>query len=94
MRKLLFVPFSLVGSVLAGLVAKRLFGRLWSAVDDQSPPQPEHRRATWPKLVGALALEGAVFKAVSGAFDHVMRRVFGRLTGSWPGDESPQPASG
>ena len=94
MKKLLFVPFSLVGGILAGLVSKKLFGRLWGAVDDQSPPQPEHRRATWPKLVGALALEGAVFKAVSGAFDHLMRRVFGRLTGTWPGDDSPQPASG
>ena len=45
MRKLLFVPFSLVGGMLAGLVSKKLFGRLWGAVDDQSPPQPEHRRA-------------------------------------------------
>ena len=94
MKKLLFLPFSLVGGILAGLVSKRLFGRLWSAVDDQSPPQPEHRRATWPKLVVALALEGAVFKAVSGAFDHLMRRLFGRLTGSWPGEDSPQAASG
>jgi len=94
MKKLLFVPFTLVGGILAGLVSKKLFGRLWGAVDDQSPPQPEHRRATWPKLVGALALEGAVFKAVSGAFDHLMPRVFGRLTGTWPGEDSPQPASG
>jgi hypothetical protein len=94
MKKLLFVPFSLVGGVLAGLVSKKLFGRLWGAVDDQSPPQPEQRQATWPKLLGGLALEGAVFKAVSGAFDHLMRRVFGRLTGSWPGEDSPQPVSG
>jgi hypothetical protein len=94
MKKLLFVPFSLIGGILAGLVSKRLFGRLWGAVDEQSPPQPEQRRATWPKLVGALALEGAVFKAVSGAFDHLMRRVFGRLTGSWPGDDAAEPASG
>ncbi|HWC37111.1 MAG TPA: DUF4235 domain-containing protein [Acidimicrobiales bacterium] len=93
MKKIAFLPFSILGSILAGLVAKKLFGRLWSTVDDQSPPQPEERRATWPKLVAGLALEGAVFKAVSGAFDHFMRRVFGRLTGAWPGDESPQPAS-
>ena len=93
MRKLLFLPFSLIGGIVAGLVSKKLFERLWGAVDDQSPPQPEHRGATWPKLVGALALEGAVFKAMSGAFDHLMRRLFGRLTGSWPGEDSPQPAS-
>lgn len=94
MKKILFLPFSFVGGILAGMVAKKVFGRLWGAVDDESPPQPEQRRATWPKLVGALALEGAVFKAVSGAFDHLMRRVFGRLTGSWPGEDSPQPAAG
>lgn len=94
MKKLFFLPFSIVGTILAGLVAKKLFGRLWGAVDDQSPPQPEHRRATWPKLIGALALEGAVFKAVSGAFDHLMRRAFGRLTGTWPGEDSAQAASG
>jgi hypothetical protein len=35
-------------------------------------------------------LEGAVFKAVSGSVDHLMRRLFGRLAGSWPGGDSPE----
>lgn len=87
MKKLFFLPFSVVGGILAGLVSKKLFAQLWGAVDDQNPPQPEHRQASWPKLVGALALEGAVFKAVSGGFDHLMRRLFGRLTGTWPGKD-------
>ena len=44
------------------------------------------------KLIAALLLEGATFRAVRGLFDHGARQAFHRLTGSWPGDERPEPA--
>jgi hypothetical protein len=39
----------------------------------------------------ALALEGAVFRATKGLADHGARRAFARMTGSWPGEEQPEP---
>jgi hypothetical protein len=44
---------------------------------------------SYPKLVAALALEGAIFRAARGLFDHEARRGFARVTGSWPGEQAP-----
>ena len=87
--KLLFVPVSVAGGVLAGLIGKKLFEKLWGVIDDEEPPDPKHRDISFPKMVGALALEGAIFRAVRGMADHASRRSFARVTGSWPGEERP-----
>jgi hypothetical protein len=58
--------------------------------DDQDAPEPHHREISWVKLILALAIEGAVFRAVRGLVDHSARRSFQRVTGSWPGDEAPE----
>jgi hypothetical protein len=89
--KLLFIPFSIIGGLIAGFVGKKLFEQLWGLVDDQEPPDSEHREVSWGKLVAATALEGAVFRATRAAVDHGSRRAFAGLTGSWPGDEEPEP---
>jgi hypothetical protein len=65
---------------------------VWSTIDDYEAPDPEHRNVTLKKLIVALLLEGAIFRAVRGLFDHGARRLFSKLTGSWPGDEHPEPA--
>jgi hypothetical protein len=90
--KLLFIPFSVIGGILAGIVGKKTFQALWGAFDDQEAPDPEHRDIELKKLIPALLLEGAIFRAVRGLFDHGARRAFGKLTGSWPGGEHPEPA--
>ncbi len=87
MLKLLFLPFSVVGGLLAGVLSKRLFGALWRLVDKERPPQPEQRRASVGKLALALALNGAVFRLVRGLADHGARLAFLRLTGRWPGED-------
>jgi Protein of unknown function (DUF4235) len=85
--KLLFKPVSLLAGLLAGLASRKMFARIWAVIDSAGPPRPEERRATWPRLVGALAIEGAIFRLVKGAFDHAAREGFARLTGRWPGEE-------
>jgi len=90
-RKILFLPFSVIGGFIAGKLATALFERLWRMIDksDESP-QPDQRAVKWPKLIAALALEGAIFRAVRGGVDRGSRELFTRLTGSWPGDEEPK----
>lgn len=90
MSKLLFLPVSLGTGILAGILGKRAFETLWSVIDDEEPPQPEHRRAQLGKLALALAIEGALFRLLKGLVDHASRRGFARLTGVWPGEEEPE----
>ena len=89
--KFLFIPFSIGGGLVAGMVGKKIFEAVWGAIDDEEPPEPEHRYIPVGKLAIALALEGALFRMVRGLFDHYSRRGFLQLTGSWPGDEEPEP---
>jgi hypothetical protein len=92
MTKILFWPFSVIGGFIGGKIATSAFERLWGLVDDQESPDPEHRAVKWPKLIAALALEGAIFRAARGAADRGARELFSRLTGSWPGEDAPKPA--
>jgi Protein of unknown function (DUF4235) len=84
-----FAPIGVAAGLVAGLVGKKAFERVWSAIDEEEPPQPEHREFQWPKLIAALAMEGAIFRLAKGLTDHGARRTFWALTGSWPGEEAP-----
>ena len=92
MSKLLFIPFSVIGGILAGVVGKKTFEAIWGAFDDEEAPDPKYRRIPLKKLIPALVLEGAIFRAVRGLFDHGARHAFQKLTGSWPGEEQPEKA--
>ena len=89
--KFLFIPFSVVGGLLAGFVGKKLFEQVWGVIDSEEPPEPEHRDASWGKVVAAAALEGAVFRATRAVVDRGSRRAFAGVTGTWPGEERPEP---
>jgi hypothetical protein len=91
MSKVLFIPFGVVGGLLAGFLGKKVFDGVWGIVDNEEPPEPEHREVTWGKLILANALQGAIFRTVRAAADHGARRAFARVTGTWPGEEAPEP---
>jgi hypothetical protein len=83
--KLVFTPVRILAGLLAGLLGKRIFERLWALIDEEEPPSPENRELSWPKLIAALLLEGAIFRLVKGLVDRGSRRAFARGTGRWPG---------
>jgi hypothetical protein len=87
--KLLFIPFSVIGGLLSGFLAKKLFEQAWGVVDDEEPPKPQHRQVPLAKVVAAAALEGAIFKGTRAAIDHKSREAFANATGTWPGEERP-----
>jgi uncharacterized protein DUF4235 len=89
--KLLFIPVSVTGGLVSGFLAKKLFEQVWSVVDDEEPPKPEHRRVPLAKVVAAAALEGAIFKGTRAAIDHKSREAFANATGTWPGEDKPEP---
>lgn len=89
--KLLFAPLGLAAGLLAGIVGRKAFERVWTAVDDSEPPHPDDREISVVRLAVALALEGAIFRLVKGLVDHEARRAFAGVTGSWPGERRPDP---
>lgn len=90
--KFLFLPFSVLSGLIAGFLSKKIFDGLWHLVDDEEAPEAEYKEISIAKLVLALGIEGAIFRAVRGLVDHSARRGFYNLTGSWPGDEAPDQA--
>jgi hypothetical protein len=89
--KVLFIPFSILGGLAAGLAGRQLFAKLWTVVDEEEPPEPAHRRAPIGKVIAAAALQGAIFSAARAAADRGSRHAFWGLTGTWPGEERPDP---
>jgi hypothetical protein len=89
--KFLFLPLSIALGLVAGLLGRKIFEQLWGLIDDEEPPDAKHREIDVPKLVAALAIEGAIFRLVKGLTDHGARRGYARLTGTWPGEEAPEP---
>ena len=89
--KILFIPFSVVGGYVAGFLSKKVFEKAWGLIDDAEPPEPEHRTAPWGKLLIAMALRGVVLQVVRGVVERASRQGFYSLTGSWPGEEAPDP---
>ena len=92
--KIVFAPIGLVAGLLAGIVAKKSFERAWAAIDEQDPPQPDQADTTYPKLIAALVVEGAVFRLTKGLVDHATRRAFANATGRWPGEEAERVGHG
>jgi hypothetical protein len=89
--KIAFMPIGIAAGLLAGQISKKLFDFIWARFDDEEAPQPKHREIDFVKLVPALIIEGALFRIVRGFVDHGTRRGFARLTGTWPGEERPEP---
>jgi hypothetical protein len=88
--KLLFAPIGIVSGLLAGIAAQKVFERIWAVVDDEDPPEPGNRDIPILKLVGALVLEGAIFRLAKGFADRGARSGFASLTGTWPGDKTAE----
>jgi len=82
----------LVTGLVAGLVARKIFERVWSVADENDPPTPEEEALDLKKLAFALVLEGAVFSLVRGLTDHGARVAFRNYTGAWPGESGEEEA--
>jgi hypothetical protein len=89
--KFLFLPFSILAGLIAGFLSKQLFEAVWSAIDDEEPPDSEHRDISVAKMVAAEALQGAIFRGTRKFVDHEARKAFAGATGAWPGEQRPEP---
>ena len=93
--KLLYKPFGIVFGILAGLISKKLFEVVWGIFDREEAPKPTTQDSTWPKVLGAAAVQGVTFKVTRAAVDRAGAKGFNYFTGIWPGEKHPgksQPA--
>ena len=91
MAKLLFTPVSILAGLAAGAVSRKILDQIWGLVDEDEPPESKHREVPWAKMLVAAAIQGAIFRGVKAATDHYSRQAFARTTGTWPGEERPEP---
>ena len=89
MGGLVFRPVSIIGGLLGGLLASKIFEFVWGRFADEEAPEPKHKEIVWPKLILAMTIEGAIFRATRGLIDRGTRIAFERTTGSWPGEQKP-----
>jgi hypothetical protein len=89
--KVAFTPISIALALAAGQLSKKLFDVIWGWIDDEEAPRPKHRDVPLAKTLVALVIEGAIFRLVRGLTDHGSRRAFASVTGTWPGEERPEP---
>lgn len=85
---MVFAPIGILAGLAAGFAAQKGFERIWAAFDDEDAPEPEDREVSYPKLIAALAIEGAIFRLVKGMVDRGARTGFASITGSWPGEDN------
>ena len=89
--KFLFLPFSIIGGLIAGQIASRVFDAVWGLIDQEEPPDSEHRDISLGKMLVAAAVQGAIFRATRKLVDHQSRKAFAGALGTWPGQEQPDP---
>jgi hypothetical protein len=87
--KLLYKPFGLLVGILGGIVARRTFDAIWGKIDDEEPPKATTEQASWKRVVGAAAVQGATFAATRAAVNRAGATTFARVFGVWPGERRP-----
>jgi hypothetical protein len=89
--KILFIPISIVGGLIAGAISRKILDQVWGLFDEEEPPDSKDRDIDWAKLAIAALLQGAIFRLMKELSDHYTRRAFYRTTGKWPGEKKPKP---
>ena len=96
MGKLFYRAITSGVAVLGGIVATTIFHRIWRASANEEAPSATDPRRSWPEILIAAAIDGAIFAVVKAALDRGIATAARGLTGTWPGegDEAAAEAEG
>jgi len=86
--KVLYKPFAIVVGIVAGILSKKAFDKVWGAFAEENPPDADDRDATWMQVIVGAAVSGAIIKVVQALVRRGGAKGFERATGFWPGDEA------
>ncbi|MDI5965600.1 DUF4235 domain-containing protein [Streptomyces sp. SL13] len=83
--KVLYKPFSVLFSLLGGVLAGMIFKRVWKAVGgEEEAPTPIDEDRRWREVLAAAALQGAIVAVVKAAANRGGASGVRRMTGVWP----------
>ncbi|MER7468249.1 DUF4235 domain-containing protein [Streptomyces sp. NPDC097981] len=83
--KLAYRPIGLALGAAGGLIAGLVFKQLWKAVGGAGDaPDAMDEERSWPEILIAASLQGALFAAVKAALERAGATGVRRLTGTWP----------
>ncbi|NXY94715.1 DUF4235 domain-containing protein [Streptomyces sp. BR123] len=83
--KLFYRPIGLTLGSVSGLIAGLVFKQLWKTVGGRADaPDALDEERSWPEILLASALQGAVFAGTKAAVDRAGATGVRRLTGTWP----------
>ena len=86
MVKLLYKPMAIALGILAGSLAGKVVTKVWTKVDDNDvPPEPDLKEASWALVLAGAALQGIVFSVVKAAVKRGGAQGVEKVTGTWPG---------
>jgi hypothetical protein len=87
MIKVLYKPWSIVFGVVGGMLASKLFAKLWAVLGNEQDTEPTERQTSWRTVIPAAALEGAIYAGVKAAAQRGSAQAFAASTGVWPGKD-------
>ncbi len=89
--KLIYKPIGIILGLIGGQIAKAVFTRVWTAIDDEEAPKPTQEEQTWARVLTVAVIQGAVFQVVKASINRSGAKAFAYLTGVWPGPKRPEP---
>jgi hypothetical protein len=89
---LIYKPIAIILGLLGGIAGRQVFNKVWAKVDEEEPPEPTTRDTGLPRLLAAVALQGAIFALVKMVIQRGGARTWRYLFGIWPGEKRPDPA--
>jgi hypothetical protein len=85
--KFIYKPFAIVVGLLAGMLSRKAFEKVWGAISDEDPADPDDRDADWREVLISAAIGGAILSTVQALIRRGGAKGFERATGVWPGDD-------
>jgi hypothetical protein len=90
MRKVLYLPFAIVGSIIARILGRQVFRTVWARIDEEEPPKPGDGTGSMTKVVAGRALQAAAMAGAAAAVNRLLARGFHHVLGLWPA-KPPKP---
>jgi hypothetical protein len=88
MNKMTFKALGIAVSLVASLLAGAIFKKLWKLTpgSDEAPEATDERRG-WGEILLAAGLQGLIFALIKAVFERATAEGVREITGDWPGEE-------
>lgn len=87
----IYKPIGIILGLIGGQIAKIIFRKIWTAIDDEEAPTPTQQEQTMVKLLTVAVVQGAVFQVVKSLITRQGAKTWAFLTGTWPGPRTAEP---